>query len=114
MFRIIILIINYFCIKYIKSQLYSIIENLNISVSENINVLLLNENDFYNKKISFNYLEQFFKNNEEEYIETNVSNLIYPYYYQNNEIGYMNNNNDIYKIYFNREKKDIKYNIKNN
>ena len=114
MFRIIILIINYFCIKYIKSQLYSIIENLNISVSENINVLLSNENDFYNKKISFNYLEQFFKNNEEEFIETNISNIIYPYYYQNNEIGYMNNNNDIYKIYFNGEEKDIKYNIKNN
>ncbi len=114
MFRIIILIINYFCIKYIKSQLYSIIENLNISVSENINVLLSNENDFYNKKISFNYLEQFFKNNEEEFIETNISNIIYPYYNQNNEIGYMNNNNDIYKIYFNGEEKDIKYNIKNN
>lgn len=114
MFRIIILIINYFCIKYIKSQLYSIIENLNISVSENINVLLSNENDFYNKKISFKYLEQFFKNNEEEFIETNISNIIYPYYYQNNEIGYMNNNNDIYKIYFNGEEKDIKYNIKNN
>ena len=114
MFRIIILIINYFCIKYIKSQLYSIIENLNISVSENINVLLSNENDFYNKKISFIYLEQFFKNNEEEFIETNISNIIYPYYNQNNEIGYMNNNNDIYKIYFNGEEKDIKYNIKNN
>lgn len=114
MFRIIILIINYFCIKYIKSQLYSIIENLNISVSENINVLLSNENDFYNKKISFNYLEQFFKNNEEEFIETNISNIIYPYYNQNNEIGYMNNNNDIYKIYFNGEEKDIKFNIKNN
>ena len=114
MFRIIILIINYFCIKYIKSQLYSIIENLNISVSENINVLLSNENDFYNKKISFKYLEQFFKNNEEEFIETNISNIIYPYYNQNNEIGYMNNNNDIYKIYFNGEEKDIKYNIQNN
>ena len=114
MFRIIILIINYFCIKYIKSQLYSIIENLNISVSENINVLLSNENDFYNKKISFIYLEQFFKNNEEEFIETNISNIIYPYYNQNNEIGYMNNNNDIYKIYFNGNEKEIKYNIKNN
>ena len=114
MFRnIIILILNYFSIKYINSQLYSIIENLNISISEDIYVLLSNKNDF-NKKISFKYLEQFFKNNEEEYIESNISNIIYPYYIQNNEIGYMNNNNDIYKIYFNGKEKEINYNIKNN
>ena len=115
MFRnIIILIINYFSFKYINTQLYSIIENLNISISEDIYVLMSNKNDFYNKKISFKYLEQFFQNNEEEYIESNISNIIYPYYIQNNEIGYMNNNNDVYKIYFNGEEKEINYNIKNN